>query len=188
MDETIAPFTVIIDTREQAPFSFAGLLAASRAHRHVPLIVPTVRQGLPTGDYSLVGHESAPGGIVVERKSAADLFGSLSWGRERFERELARLQEFAWSAVVVEAEWSALIREPPSEMNPVAAYRTVVSWQQRFPKTHWWFCPDRRFAEITTFRILERFWMLNVKRSKLDRGANNDLPAQANGVLQAPDE
>jgi ERCC4-type nuclease len=38
--------------------------------------------------------------IAVERKSLADLFGTLGQGRERFERELVRLSAHQYAAVV----------------------------------------------------------------------------------------
>ena len=71
-----APLAIVVDTREQAPYGFARFPA-----------VEIVRAGLPTGDYSLTGHEVR---AAIERKSLDDLLGCLTGGRDRFERELAR--------------------------------------------------------------------------------------------------
>jgi len=53
--------TILIDTREQNPFVFRGY--------------PVIRKGLKYGDYSLKGHT---GLVVIERKSLADLFQTVS--------------------------------------------------------------------------------------------------------------
>jgi ERCC4-type nuclease len=160
-DYLVCPFTIVIDSREQAPYSFRGLIADAR-HKRRPLIVRTEIRGLASGDYSLAGHEDQ---IAVERKSLDDLYATLGQGRERFERELVRLNELAFAAVVIEAGWSAIVGQPPahSKLSPKSVYRSVIAWQQRFPKVHWWPCDTRTFAERTTFRILERFWSENEK-------------------------
>lgn len=79
--------TIVIDTREQEPWSFGAGVA-------------TVRAGLPTGDYSIVGLESR---VAVERKSLEDFVGSVTFGRERFWRELLRMKALDVRAVIVEA-------------------------------------------------------------------------------------
>jgi ERCC4-type nuclease len=150
------PFIIVCDTREQTPYAFAGLAADAKA-RNRPLVVHTQRGTLGQGDYSLLGFEAW---VAVERKSAADLFGTLGQARRRFERELARLQSLQFAAVVVEAEWSELLKDPPrhSRLNPRTVFRSVVAWQQRFNRVHWSFLPGRRAAEAAVFRILERYW------------------------------
>lgn len=150
------PFVVVVDTREQASFSFADLRSDAREGSR-PLNVPTVVGTLRSGDYSIRGLEDA---VAVERKSMQDLYSTLGQGRERFVRELERLAVMEFAAVVVEADWSAMLSTPPphSSLNPKTVFRSVLAWQQRYPRVHWWPCPNRRFAEITTFRILERFW------------------------------
>jgi hypothetical protein len=34
----------------------------------------------------------------------------------------------------------------------------VLAWQQRFVRVHWLFMGSRRLAEVTTLRVLERFY------------------------------
>ena len=149
------PFVVVIDTREQRPFAFAGLRADAREGNR-PLAVRTAVGTLGQGDYSVLGLEAQ---VAVERKSLADLYGTLGGGRKRFERELERLAGLAWAAVVVEADWPTVLGgHDRSRLNPKTIHRSVIAWQQRYPTIHWWFCGDRRLAEITTFRILERWW------------------------------
>jgi DNA excision repair protein ERCC-4 len=150
------PFTVVIDTREQNPYTFGGLRADAK-HQRRPLAVRQVVRGIPTGDYSLDGYEQR---VAVERKTMADLFRTAAGGRRRFERELGRLCALNIAFVMVEGTWEDMLLRPPehSEMNPTAVACSVIAWQQRCPNVHWWTCNDRRQAEEFTFRILERFW------------------------------
>ena len=161
-DYLLCPFTVIVDSREQAAFSFRGFKADAKDRRR-PLVVRTVVQGLPSGDYSIEGFESR---VAVERKSLGDLFGTLGHGRERFERELQRLNEMEFAAVVVEAGWASVIGAPPpqSKLSPKTVFRSVIAWQQEFIRVHWMFFDTRSLAEHATFRILERFWKVEQRR------------------------
>ena len=152
---------VVIDTREQFPFAFTGL-QADAAQGHRPLIVQTQAGTLQSGDYSILGAEAE---VAIERKSLDDLYGTIGQGRERFERELARLQEIAAStayshaSVVIEAGWGEIIGAPPrhTRLAPKTVSRSIQAWTFRFPLVHWWTCVTRRHAESVTFRLLERF-------------------------------
>ena len=85
--------TVLVDTREQDPWTFKG--------RRVRLKPVALRQG----DYSVQGC-SGEGGILIERKSVEDLFGTMTKGGARFDRELERIRGvgYAFSAVLVEGD------------------------------------------------------------------------------------
>lgn len=149
------PATVLVDTREQHPYSFDAI-PADVERGGGTWKVKVDRLALPSGDYSLDGYATA---VAVERKSLADLYGTVVQGRERFIRELDRLNEMTFAAVVVEAEWSTVLNEPPArtQVAPKTIYRSVLAWQQRFPRVHWLMMPSRDIAEVTVFRILERF-------------------------------
>lgn len=151
------PFIIAVDSREQAPYSFHGIHADSN-QSYRPLLIETSRVTLAQGDYSILDHSHA---ISIERKSKQDLFGTLSAGRDRFEAELQRLSEqVIHSTVIVEAEWSEILRDPPefSKLHPKTVFRSVLAWQQRFPSVHWLMMPGRRLAELATFRVLDRCW------------------------------
>jgi len=154
-DEVMFPRAVLIDRREKAAYSFTGFRADVRQGEK-PLRVLTRIVDLRSGDYSLVGLQDQ---IAVERKSLDDLFHTIGQQRSRFHRELERLSRLTFAAVVVEAEWSAVLDHPPanSRLSPKTIFRSVIAWQQLFPTVAWWFVPGRRPAEIVTFRILERF-------------------------------
>lgn len=88
--------TLIVDTREQDGLSFDGFKG-----------VETVSHGLKTGDYSIQGYENS---ICFERKSVADLVGTLIKGHERFLREMDRMKEFEVAYILVENTAGAVYR------------------------------------------------------------------------------
>jgi ERCC4-type nuclease len=111
---------------------------------------------LKTGDYSLVGYEDL---IVIERKSREDLWQSIFHARRNFVGRLERMQSFAWSGIMVEASWDAMLVNPSfAHGNPKSLSRTIQSWLIKYPRTHWIMAPDRDWAEALAFRLLQRFW------------------------------
>lgn len=155
---------IIVDTREQAPFAFAGFDT-----------VEVIRQGLPTGDYSLVGFEQR---IAFERKSIVDLIGCLAGERDRFEGELHRGRGFDFFGVVVEGTryqvWNYL--QSQEYLNPKYLRRerknkpistdifinSVKSFEMAY-KVHFIFLDGRDACEA---EIVERFRLYLARRSK----------------------
>lgn len=172
----VAPFTVLIDTREQKPFAFRDIKGDAKDNKR-PVIVPTRIATLDTGDYSMAGFESK---IRIERKSAADLYGSMGRNHDRFEREIERLNHFEWATVVVESDWRDLTLRPPehSKLSPKTISRTILAWKIRYPRVHWDLMPGRPVAENWTFRLLERVWKETEKQHKAqqkERAASDEL-------------
>ena len=182
-DRVECPFSIIIDTAEQLPYSFRGIRADANQKRRL-FRVPIQRMSLGRGEYSL-GDYSITGGIGivhVERKSMEDAWGTLlGWPtgierdrnldgrRVRFEKELSNLTKIDSALIVVEATLGECLAnmpqwgKKPAEENAKIFYRTVISYQQRFPTVQWAFCDSRRLAEITTFRWFWRYWNKNLK-------------------------
>lgn len=106
------PFTVAVDSREQRPWTFEGL--------------ETVTKKLDAGDYSVVGLESR---LALERKSGEDMLGSLTVGRERFEREMDRLASYERALIIVEASFDELVSGLTfrSQMRPAALVGSIGS-------------------------------------------------------------
>lgn len=75
---------IIIDNREQTPLTFQHF--------------PSRRGTLQSGDYSLSRFENR---FTVERKSIGDLIGSLTAGRDRFERECHRLRGYDFARLLI---------------------------------------------------------------------------------------
>jgi DNA excision repair protein ERCC-4 len=158
----VCPFTVAVDTREQAAYGFENLPFLG-ARGNIRLAVPCKRRTLASGDYSLVGFEDR---VAVERKSLPDLFSTLGQGRKRFEREFERLSEMEFAAIVIEADareiWRPTEFHPGwrSRLNPRSVEGTIVAWSLRYPGVHWWAMGSRRNAEVRTFEVLEMFWRM----------------------------
>ena len=101
---------VIIDTREQAPWSFSNLRTAPGS--------------LATGDYSVVGLTHL---IAIERKSLDDLLSCVGRERDRFRRELKRLQAYRFRCLVIETDYSALERgEWRSKIQPASVLGSLA--------------------------------------------------------------
>lgn len=157
------PVDILVDSNENLPFSFLNMVGDSREGNR-PFITRPRWVSLETGDYSLDGFTSE---IAIERKSLPDFFGTLSPAtdkgqrRDRFVRELERLNCIPFATVVVEAEISRIYNGPPevSSFSPKSAMRSVLAWRARYPNVHWDFLPGRRFAEQWTFRLFLRFLM-----------------------------
>jgi DNA excision repair protein ERCC-4 len=150
------PFTILVDTREQRPYTFCDIFTDKKDGRR-PIEISTVRIMLGSGDYAVTSSVEM---AAVERKSLEDFCGTLTAGRDRFERELARLNALSMAWVVVEADFASLLRGElgRSEVCPKTLWRSVMAWQVRFKRVHWWFCPGRAAGEAVTFRLLERWW------------------------------
>jgi DNA excision repair protein ERCC-4 len=134
---------ILIDSREQRPYSFGGLAVTTR------------RATLPTGDYALAGHEDQ---AAVERKSLADLVGCLMGSnRDRFERELARAGHYSLFAVVVEATLQDVTRgRYRSAMKPEAVLQSILTFMVRYGTSFIW-AGNRAGGEYVTHGLLVKY-------------------------------
>ena len=157
LDTFVCPFVVSQDTREQAPWSFQGLLVERRLW-----IVRRRVATLQTGDYSIAGCEDR---LVIERKSAADLVGSVTSGNARFRREHERMQAVVaaggFACVIVEGSLAAICDELDQEagrrVTSESILGAVASWPRRYG-VHWLFAGDRRRAELLAFKVMLKWW------------------------------
>ena len=159
-----SPIQIIVDSREQTPFTFAGY--------PVEVAVGT----LASGDYSLHGFENR---IAIERKSLADLVGCLSGERDRFERELQRLKAVDAGCVIIESPTADLLAGKfRSRMSPDAAWQSVIAFQMRY-RIPFIFCQDRGGAERTCFDYLRHFQKDRQRELRAlfcEGGNNGDVP------------
>ncbi len=145
---------VIIDTREQNPFTFTG-----KYYEGVEL----ERGVLPTGDYSLAGLSDR---IAIERKSLDDLLGCLTKHRGRFEAELNRARGLDVFAIVVEAGWQELAQGAyRSRMKPHAACQSVMSFIVKYGHP-FLFGGSRAAAEYLCWSVLHQFLDGTARRYK----------------------
>ncbi|MDR1180944.1 MAG: hypothetical protein LBL13_03065 [Bacteroidales bacterium] len=152
----IVPFTIIIDTREKLPYTFADI----RTERKKAFVLTSVST-LPTGDYSIAGYENR---ICVERKSLEDLYHTLISGRDRFADELLRMQEFDRSIVMIEAGWQQIanpeLHDPTwhYSAHPNSVIGTIISFAGKYPKTYWKAAGSRSAAQKETFKYLLSYY------------------------------
>lgn len=149
------PLSIIVDSREQLPFSFTG----AKCYEGV-----TVTKGsLTTGDYSLAGLESF---VAVERKSLPDLVMCLGKERERFVRELERGRALQAFAVICEGDLHELVHgQYRSQLNPHSACQSVASFMARM-RIPFFFAGGRDAAEYMTFSFLKQYAEGERKRLK----------------------
>ena len=147
---------MVIDSREKQPFHFDQIMVRKRGKR-IPLCLTAVVDTLKTGDYAIQGLEDK---CCVERKSVKDLVSTIAGRRKRFIKELERMQEMEFSAVVVEGNWGDVQRYCDSETNyhPASLDGSILAFNQRYKGTHWYFRPTKATAAKTTYKILDRFW------------------------------
>ncbi|WP_185972519.1 ERCC4 domain-containing protein [Georgenia yuyongxinii] len=127
---------ILVDSREKYPYTFSHQQAS------------TQRRALPAGDYAveLDGEVSA----AVERKSLADLAGSLTTGKLTY--ALAELAALPRAAVVVEDRYSALFKLEHVSAGAVAD--ALAEAQARFPAVPVVFTETRPLAQEWTYRFL----------------------------------
>jgi len=97
------PLHIIIDSREQSPWSWLESEATTEIG------------GLVAGDYALAQDTEEPKRkgmlrpvrFALERKSLDDFLGTISSGWERFQKELSRMETFQARVVIVEGDYAS---------------------------------------------------------------------------------
>ena len=129
--------TILIDTREPWPHPW---------EIHLPDAV-FVRQGLETGDITAEANPS----IVIERKTVSDFLGSITAGRERFNKELMRSRYLDHFCIIVEGSFMDCI-DSRGGMNSESLIGTVAAITRRCCPIH--FAGSEAYAARLAFRIL----------------------------------
>lgn len=135
--------TIFKDTREQTPLDFDQT---------------TKSRGMKFGDYSIIGSD-----IYIERKSLGDAWGTLTGGKDRFEREIIRAKVAgAYLVVLIESPFVSVERYPflkqvhgririPVEF----VYHTIRDLMQKYDHIQFLFVQDREEASRVVKRIFE---------------------------------
>lgn len=136
-----APQVFLIDTREQLPLSF-------EYSRTVTLKV---------GDYTTVTHHNR---LHIERKSPADLYGTLLKGHKRFRKEVLRAAEHNIELIVVvectKAKFMAKDWRGASycKVDSVILDRIIRTMTKRYGLKFVW-CASRAAMKRTITRLLK---------------------------------
>ena len=153
---------LLVDTREQRPLQFSHLPAESAT--------------LYTGDYSVRGLEEY---FSVERKSLADLAGSLTRKRDRFMKEMHRLRGYPCGYLLVigdDMELSRLIAQGRLKLHQVE--NSLRAIQSRYG-VH----VERAYAEEQAARLVETWAFCAWREAMKPAGVSLPFPDWAVGIL-----
>ena len=138
------PYTILIDSNEQLPLRFGDGVATERIK-------------LLEGDYTIRGFGDRKSGdpldFIVERKSLADLAGSLGNGRENFEKEMLRMANYRFAAIVVEGTREDILEHRyQSNITPKSVLSSLAAFEVRYG-VHVKFCgsPQGCATQISTW-------------------------------------
>ena len=128
---------VAVDTHERYGWTFSHQQATTR------------KQALSVGDYAVHAHDGTVVG-VVERKSLADLVGTLTGGKLRY--LMAALASVPRAALVVEDRYASLFKV--DRVRPAVLAQGIAEAQVRFPTVPIVFAETRPLAQEWTYRFL----------------------------------
>lgn len=132
----VAELEITVDSHERYGYTFADRQ------------VQVVRGGLAAGDYGLLRHGTLL--ATVERKSLADLVGTLTSGRLKY--QLADLAAVPRAAVVVEDRYSGVFKL--DRVRPAVVADGLAECQVAWPTVPIVFCETRKLAQEWTYRFL----------------------------------
>jgi len=130
---------IVIDTREQHPYSFT---------------IPVARRKLDAGDYSIEGFETV---AAIERKELNDYVQTVIYQRERFAKELKKLAAYRLKAIIVEASMAdVLAGRYEGHVPPQSVIGATAGIILGFGVPVY-FCSDRQIALHFTETLLTKF-------------------------------
>lgn len=182
-DELDAPL-VQVDTREQDPFR-PYLWQKGVGGKYSDVLLDPERVALTEGDYTT---PAAASHVRVERKSLADLYGTLFGGgvdalgesasnQDRFRRELLRLSAYARPLLVIEGTRRAFCEHIIARrwrVHPAAAVQLVESLAFDYAVPVAW-CESRREAEWLVGYLLARAHAQATKKTEARKAARRGL-------------
>ncbi len=169
--EARSQFEVVVDTRERYPWKFTHQQAT------------TTRRALPVGDYAALVEDDVV--AVVERRTLADLAGSLTSGRMAY--RMGALAEAPRAAVVVEERYSAVFAL--EHVRPALVADLIGECQVRWPSVPVVFAENRALAQEWTYRFLasavqERLLGEAARRILPDGPSESPEPGAATGSVE----
>jgi ERCC4-type nuclease len=147
-------FDVIVDTREQTPWTFASST----------VIDNIVHRKLDTGDYSVVGFEDV---LCIERKkSVAEIATNIT--EDRFKRAMERMAQFKYKFLLLEFSYYQIDQYPEGSNIPKwKQSKTVVTGAfimrrlveiQVQHDIHVIACGNAQYAEYMAEKIMKRVY------------------------------
>jgi len=140
---------IYIDTREKKPFKF-------------PKPLKTKKKKLEVGDYSIKGGY-CKNGIIIERKSLNDLFGTILNRMDNFLKELENMKKFLVKVVIVEASVKRIMQGVKYTMVDGDYILDRFIYFCSLNKVSLMFCDGRIEARLCAQKLLETFHNQGVK-------------------------
>lgn len=137
--------TIIRDTREHKGHGFYFKKSSTCAGM--------IEQKLDSGDYGLLEY---PDLIVIERKqNVIELCNNLGKNRDRFERELERMEGIKFKYIIVEDYWSSTKKPKYTKMSYNAILGSIVSLELKYG-VHFIFAG--KMAQEIARKLLVKSW------------------------------
>ncbi len=150
----IESIDIVVDTREQQPWTFTGVSKSIKVNTH--------RTALKTGDYTVSGLENV---LALERKkSLSEFAGNIS--EPRFKRELERLEAFKYRFLILEFgfwhinHWEDYCKTLPfmqTKLSSQFIIRYLSDIEVNY-NLHVALCNDRASAEHYALNIMRRVY------------------------------
>lgn len=138
---------IVVDTRESLPLQFPG----------------AIKKALASGDYSLIGFEDQ---VTIERKTLEDFYQCVGRERNRFTRELERLEKMDYAAVVIESSLSDILHGTEySQVHPRSAIGSILSWSVKYG-IPFFFAENRKRGRLFVYHLLKKYWEYNHDNNK----------------------
>jgi ERCC4-type nuclease len=145
-------FTIIVDTREQHPWTFQHHAVAHRK--------------LDTGDYSIEGLENI---LCIERKNGiAEIANNMT--ESRFEDVINRMKTYKHAFILIECDYDQMMNYPIGSDVPKRAWSKIkispafilkfLSELSVHHNIHVIFCGSPSWAEKTALSIMKRVYTL----------------------------
>ena len=143
---------IITDTRENCGYLFKNKEAEAKI----------VMKKLDVGDYSLEGYENE---IVIERKRINELFGNFAGDRERFMREVERMEKIPYKFLLIEGSFRDLVemKKLPGKVSIKLVVATLISLMIKH-NIKVVFAGSPKLAEQLVYRILIKFFNYKMKQ------------------------
>jgi ERCC4-type nuclease len=145
---------VLIDSREQLPFTFPASVGSYRIKTH--------RDTLPTGDYSIVGHAGRYGekaGLCIERKKDWSELWKNTSARDvvRFSNELERMKAFDLRYLIVTQSADVLrMGQFHPSIDPVLLINRVLNLCESYG-VKFYFAADHQAGERFALGVIKRY-------------------------------
>lgn len=142
-EQAINSFTILTDTREQLPYRYPN----------------SKTQMLPYGDYTVAYYgKSYIDQIVVDRKgSISELYAFAGSERDRFCRELERMQHVKFKYILIEHTFMDIINKQKQGILPASTvYSTIMSFMIKYGVTPLFF-DNRQNARAALYKIFSYF-------------------------------